>query len=173
MTPNTVTLGELEKLFHSLEEGGASGLSVADLAFLGRMLELVQERAGVVKRMVDSEVLVRLNAREADVVAENGSSITRTWKNEYNPNIPALVNGMLKLDADMVGLCFEFVPAESRVVTTEAHWAIKGNITRVKNWIEKLGLSGERQALTDALGGRKVSPQLKYKAVNPETGELL
>lgn len=173
MTPKTVTLGELQQLADSLEEGGASGLSIADLAFLGRMLELVQAAAGEVQRKVSAEVLERLNSREADVLAENGSSITRTWSNQYSPNIPALVEGMLKLDAEMAGLCFEFVPAETKVETTPAHWALKGNITRVKNYVEKLGLSAERQNLEAALGQKKVSPQLKFKAVNPETGELL
>lgn len=171
MNPQTVTLGELEQLLAGLEEGGASGLSIADLAFMGRMLELIREKAAAVAQKVGSEAHDRLNAREADVLAENGSAITRSWKNQYDTDLPALAAHVIKLDADFASETFEFVPAKTTVV--EAHWELKGNITKVNNWVEKLGLSGERQTLEKLIGKKKVSPMVGYKAVNPETGELL
>lgn len=171
MNARSMTLAELEQLAASLEEGGASGLSDSDLAFVGRVLEVFEEALKTVQRKVDSETLERLNAREADVIASNGSSITRTWKNEYHTNLDALVEGVIKLDADFAQEAFKFVPAK-RPDVIPAHWELVGNIAKVQNWVKKLGLSGERVALEEAIGQKQVRPSITYKAINPETGEV-
>lgn len=168
--PTNVTLGELKRLLSSIEDGGATGLEIPDLAFIGRQMEEVIETARGVLREVEVEVHKRLNEREAETLAANGSSIARKWTNAYKPDTQRLFDIIAGLDAEAAQDLFEFVGPKT--TTVPAHWDVR-NTTKLVNYIEKLGLSGERQSLLEALGRTKTNPKLTFKAVNPETGEIL
>lgn len=168
MKTDSVTLGELIKLTESLEDGGASGLSDSDLAFVGAEANIILRAAQTLVRKLESEANFRLSKREADVIASNGSSITRTWKNDYSGmDVPALFERVLSIDATLAGELFEYVPAKVVPAELKVHSTLK-----LRNWIEKLGTSGDRVYLEEKLGATRKQPSFVFKAVDPETGEV-
>lgn len=168
MKTDSVTLGELLKLSQGLEKGGASGLSDSDLAFIGAETTTILRAAQALIRDLEAEANRRLNAREAEVIASNGSSITRLWKNDYSDSdVPALFERVLSIDSNLAGEVFEFIP--SHVVPAELK--VTSNL-KLRNWIEKLGTSSDRIYLEEKLAAKKIRPTFTFKAVDPETGEV-
>lgn len=168
MNRDTVTLTELRQLAEGLEAGGASGLSTSDLAFLGATLKSIANNAKDVLEKVQAEVSHRLDEREAKVLFENGSSIERKFANNYDlMDRPRLFELVLGIDVAAARDLFTFKPEE----VIPAHVEVN-NTTKLKNWIEKLGIGEQREALTAALGAQPYRPTFTYKAVDPETGEV-
>jgi hypothetical protein len=169
----TISLGELQRLVENLEGGGAKGLSDADLAFVGAVTSGIRIQVARVLALVEKEAYDRLQAREAKVLHQNGSSITKhDGKPTYHIDANAMVERIMQLDVEAVGDLFEFVPAKSETVVTPAGWRTR-NTTKLKNWVEKLGTSQDRIELEKLLGITTGAPSLTYRAVDPESGEIL
>lgn len=163
----TVSLGELETLAKSFEEG-VDGLETADLAFLGRTMELVIDKAREVYRLVEAESFRRLDQSSAELLVHEGSRIERKWSNQYAPDAVGLYTAILQLDPDKAGDLFDYVPEQRTPPTMKVR-----NTTALKNWIEKLGLSNARHELERLLNAQKVNPKVTYRAIDSSTGEVL
>lgn len=170
MSYEDITLRELRQLANSAEAGGMGALTVPDLAYLGRQAELVGDAAYAILRKCDQQAHALLNEQGADNIPEGAFGIERTFQNGYTLQVNELAVQIKALDTEAFADLFEFVP--EKVERTPAHWEI-GSTLKLVNWISKLGTSGKREQLEALLGRTKKAPKIHYRAVDPETGEVL
>lgn len=167
--PKDISLRELERLWTSVEE--PQGHSLPDLIFLAHQTRKVADTAYALNRRVEFLIAGRLDADGADYAADAGSSVRRTWDNDYSKMETAkLADRILGLDAHAFQELFEFVPVE--VVTRDPHWKVKSAL-KLKNWIEKLGEGDTRRELERLLNLKRKNEKLELHPLDQETGEVL